>query len=72
MSFRPAPQPARPAPADRPDPLFTPGPRLGCVFRDRRELAVPYPEPGPSQNDFRASAAARSAAADRALARAWR
>jgi hypothetical protein len=72
MSYRPAPQPARPAPAGRPDPLFTAGPRLGWVFRDRRELAVPYPEPGPSQNDFRAHAAARAAAADRALARAWR
>ena len=23
--------------------LFTPGPRLGWVFRDRRELALPYP-----------------------------
>jgi hypothetical protein len=72
MSYRPAPQPARPAPADRQDLLFTPGPRLGWVFRDRRELAAPYPEPGPSQNDFRAHTTARAAAADRALARAWR
>jgi len=72
MSFRPAAQPARPAPADPPDLLFTPGPRLGWAFRDRRELAVPYPEPGPRQNDFREQAAARSAAADQALARAWR
>jgi hypothetical protein len=27
--------------------LFTPGPRLGWVFRDRRQLISPYAEPGP-------------------------
>jgi hypothetical protein len=70
MSFRPAAQSARPASADRQDLLFTPGPRLSWVFRDRRELAVPYHEPGPSQNDFRAHATSRAADADRALARA--
>jgi hypothetical protein len=28
--------------------LFTPGPRLGWVFRDRQELTAPFPEPQPS------------------------
>jgi hypothetical protein len=27
--------------------LFTPGPRLGWVFRDRRQLVTPYSEPLP-------------------------
>jgi hypothetical protein len=36
------------------NPLFTPGPRLGWVFRDRSELAAPYAEPEP---DPRAMAA---------------
>ena len=39
---------AGPAPPASQDLLFTPGPRLGWVFRDRRELAAPYPEPEPS------------------------
>lgn len=27
--------------------LFAGGPRLGWVFRDRRQLVTPYTEPGP-------------------------
>ncbi|MCW2932678.1 MAG: hypothetical protein JWM19_3640 [Actinomycetia bacterium] len=54
------------------DVLFSPGPRLGWVFRDRREMVIPYPEPPPDQQAVQASAAGRVAAADRALSRAWR
>jgi hypothetical protein len=55
------------------NPLFTPGPRLGWVFRDRHELAVPYPEPAPDPQAIQARVAARATAADEALARsrAW-
>jgi hypothetical protein len=72
MSFMPLPHAPGPAPAGRQQLLFTPGPRLGWVFRDRRELAVPYPEPQPSPQVIQARAAARTATADQALARAWR
>src|ERR1700757_2764925 len=72
MSFRSAPYPAQPAPADSRDLLFTPGPRLGWVFRDRRELVAPYPEPGPSPQLFHERAAAELASAEQSLARAWR
>jgi len=72
MSFRSAPDPAQPAPADSRELLFTPGPRLGWVFRDRREMVAPYPEPGPSPQLFRAQAADGLAAAEQSLARAWR
>jgi hypothetical protein len=61
--------PSSTAPSDL---LFSPGPRLGWIFRDRRELAIPYPEPPPDQQEVRARAAGRVAAADRALSRAWR
>jgi hypothetical protein len=72
MSFRPAPYPAQPPPADRRELLFTPGLRLGWVFRDRRELAVPYPEPGPSQQLIQGQVVAEVAAAEQALAWTWR
>lgn len=52
--------------------LFTPGPRLGWVFRDRRELAVPYPEPEPSPDAIQAQASARMTGADQAWQRAWK
>ena len=51
--------------------LFTPGPRLGWVFRDRQELAVPFAEPAPDPGAIAARAASRAAAAERALARSW-
>ncbi|MFZ0166215.1 MAG: hypothetical protein WAL12_21755, partial [Trebonia sp.] len=47
---------AGPAPPAGQDLLFTPGPRLGWVFRDRRELAAPYPEPEPSPHAVHAQA----------------
>ncbi len=72
MSFQPVPHRAGPVPADRRELLFTPGPRLGWVFRDRRELAVPYPEPEPSQQVIQTRASEQAAAAERALATAWR
>lgn len=55
------------------NPLFTPGPRLGWVFRDRDELAAPCPEPAPDPQAIAARLAGRAAAAERALARsrAW-
>lgn len=53
--------------------LFTPGARLGWVFRDRRTLLAPYPEPEPDLEHLREQAAASAAAAqDRyAKARRW-
>jgi hypothetical protein len=48
--------------------LFTGGPRLGWVFRDRRQLITPYPEPGPDQHAIAGQAAARRQRAQRA----WR
>src|ERR1700733_5686153 len=71
MSFRPVPPAAGPAPTGW-QLLFTPGPRLGWVFRDRRELAVPYPEPQPDPRVIQAQAAARAAGAEQSWARAWR
>jgi len=50
--------------------LFTPGPRLGWTFRDRRSLAEPYPEPSPDPAQIRAQADARLAAAQRSWQRA--
>lgn len=67
-----APPAAGPAPPAGQDLLFTPGPRLGWVFRDRRELAVPYPEPEPSAHAIQAGAAARIAAAEQAWQRTWK
>jgi hypothetical protein len=42
--------------------LFTPGPRLGWVFRDRRRLAAPFSEPAPDLEAMRASAEERAEA----------
>jgi len=68
-----APPPAAgPAPGGHEGLLFTPGPRLGWVFRDRRELAAPYPEPEPSPHAIQAQAAARINAAEQAWQRAWK
>lgn len=53
------------------NPLFTPGPRLGWVFRDRGELAVPFPEPEPDPEAIAARLESQAAAADGALSRAW-
>jgi hypothetical protein len=67
-----APPAAGPAPPVGQDLLFTPGPRLGWVFRDRRELAVPYPEPEPSPHAIQEDAAARIDAAEQAWQRTWK
>ncbi len=72
MSFQPVPSAPGPVPPGRQQLLFTPGPRLGWVFRDRRELAAPYPDPQPDPQVIQAQATARTATADQALARAWR
>jgi hypothetical protein len=52
--------------------LFTPGPRLGWVFRDRSELATPFPEPQPTPQAIGAQAAVEVAAAGQAWRRAWK
>jgi hypothetical protein len=39
--------------------LFTPGARLGWIFRDRRALAAPYPEAPPDEAALRAQVDAR-------------
>ena len=51
--------------------LFTGEPRLGRVFRDRRELVTPYPEPKPGPQDIQAVVITRAAAADARFHRAW-
>jgi hypothetical protein len=53
--------------------LFTPGARLGWVFRERRQLITPYPEPRPDQRLLAEQAeAARELAARRyANTRRW-
>jgi hypothetical protein len=73
MSTQPAPVgPASVGPvsvADGPDrraSLFTPGPRLGWVFRDRRQLAAPFPEPRPDLEAMRAAAAQQAESAQKA------
>jgi hypothetical protein len=71
MSLQPDPAAAGPVPAGR-RLLFTPGPRLGWVFRDRREAAAPYPEPRPDPRVIQARAAARVAGAEQSWARAWK
>jgi hypothetical protein len=71
MSLQPAPAPDGPVPMGR-QLLFTPGPRLGWVFRDRREIALAYSEPRPSPQVIQAQAAARAAGAEQAWTRAWR
>ena len=63
---------AGPAPPAGQDLLFTPGPRLGWVFRDRRELAAPYPEPEPSPQAVHAQAVASMATAEQAWQRTWK
>ena len=45
-----------------------PGPRLGWVFRDRRQLASPYPEPGPDPQAITGQLTARQEKAQQA----WR
>jgi hypothetical protein len=52
--------------------LFTPGARLGWIFRDRRTLLAPYPEPEPDHEKLREQAAAATAAAQARYARARR
>jgi hypothetical protein len=52
--------------------LFTPGARLGWIFRDRRTLLAPYPEPEPDLEKLREQAAASTAAAQARYARARR
>ena len=52
--------------------LFTPGARLGWIFRDRRTLLAPYPEPEPDLDKLREQAAASTAAAQARYARARR
>jgi hypothetical protein len=52
--------------------LFTPGARLGWIFRDRRTLLAPYPEPEPDLEQLREQAAAGAAAAQARYARARR
>jgi hypothetical protein len=48
--------------------LFTPGPRLGWVFRDRHRLVSPYAEPGPDPQAVAGQLTARRERAERA----WR
>jgi len=48
--------------------LFTGGPRLGWVFRDRRRLATPYAEPEPDPQAVTGQVTARREQAERA----WR
>jgi hypothetical protein len=68
MSMQPA--PVAPVPvaeaADRRASLFTPGPRLGWVFRDRRQLAAPFPEPRPDLEAMQAAAAQQAESAEKA------
>ena len=68
MSMQPAPvAPASVAEGpDRRASLFTPGPRLGWVFRDRRQLAAPFPEPRPDLEAMRAAAAQQAESAEKA------
>src|SRR6266498_843351 len=51
---------------DRRASLFTPGPRLGWVFRDRRQLAEPFPEPRPDLDAMRDAAAQQAESAEKA------
>ena len=63
MSMQPAPVADV---ADRRASLFTPGPRLGWVFRDRRQLAAPFPEPRPDLQAMRAAAVQQAESAEKA------
>jgi len=51
--------------------LFTPGPRLGWVFRDRRQLLTPYPEPEPDPEAITGQLAARLTVALAVAGVAW-
>jgi hypothetical protein len=65
--------PAPAAPVREPQAmLFTPGARLGWIFRDRRALLAPYPEPEPDLEQLREQAATRAAAAQARYAQARR
>ena len=68
MSTQPAPAATVPVGegADRRASLFTPGPRLGWVFRDRRQLAGPFSEPRPDLDAMRAAAAQQAESAEKA------
>ena len=46
--------------------LFTPGPRLGWTFRERRQLISPYAEPGPDPQAITGQLTARKEKAQRA------
>jgi len=48
--------------------LFSDGPRLGWVFRDRRQFVTPYGEPQPDSQTVAGQVVTRRARADRA----WR
>jgi hypothetical protein len=50
--------------------LFTPGPRLGWTFRDRRTLCSPYPEPPPDAESLKQQAADRLTSAQQHWQRA--
>jgi hypothetical protein len=52
--------------------LFTPGARLGWIFRDRRTLLAPYSEPEPDLEKLREQATAAAAATQARYARARR
>src|SRR5580698_7924032 len=52
--------------------LFTPGARLGWIFRDLRTIVAPYPEAEPDPGRWRERAAARAAAAQARYDRARR
>jgi hypothetical protein len=52
--------------------LFTPGARLGWIFRDLRTIVAPYPEPEPDAGRWRRRAAARAEAAQARYDRARR
>ena len=74
MSIQHVPPAPAPAPLER-EPqamLFTPGARLGWIFRDRRTLLAPYSEPEPDLEQLREQAAAATAAAQARYARARR
>ena len=67
MSTQPAPvAPDGAEGADRRASLFTPGPRLGWEFRDRRQLAAPFPQPRPDLEAMRAAAAQQAESAEKA------
>lgn len=66
MTMQPVDPPGEAAAAERM--LFTPGPRLGWVFRDRRELVTPYREPLPDPQAITGQLADRHVRAERGLA----